>query len=92
MNDNRHVKSPTRHKLGEEFRHPEHQAGKTDGEHPPEDRKKVKFFPIGPAVEFGHFGNPEKPFHHAGDILTVLNPRKKRIRAEVHPQSYNSKL
>ena len=71
VDDGGYVEGPARQEQSEELGEPEHQTGSADGEHTPEDRHKVEFFPVGPALE-GRLRSLEKePSDHEEHILDI---------------------
>jgi len=82
VDDRCDVEDPTREDHGERFWKPEHQSGKPDRKHTPEDSEEVELFPVGPPVKRGFGPFAKEPAAHSDDVLNILPARAKRIRAK----------
>ena len=82
MDDRCYIEYPSRQEDGEELGEPKHQSRKSDGEHPPEDSKKVELLPVGPTVKLRFRPFVKEPLGHPHDIPDIFPPRAERIRAK----------
>src|SRR5208337_2122177 len=82
MDDGRYIKRPPREKPAEKFGKPEKEAGQADHADAPEYGPVIKFFPVGPLVEFRPRTESEKPPETAVNVQKVLDPGDHGLRAD----------